>query len=109
MRSGIEKMKSIPICDFFYRVTMDIVTPLPETTNGYKYVLVAINHYSKWCEAQLVKKHDVCTIVKFLEDEIICKYGMPKYILTDNGSKWMKEFAEIYHNYGITHQFTTLV
>jgi hypothetical protein len=31
---------------------------------------------------------------------------MPKYILTDNGSKWMKEFAEIY---GITHQFTTLV
>jgi hypothetical protein len=32
MRSGIEKMQSIPICDLFYHVTMDIVGPLPETT-----------------------------------------------------------------------------
>jgi hypothetical protein len=28
-----------------------------------------------------------------------------KYILTNNGSEWMKEFAKISQNYGITHQF----
>ncbi|CAM6050880.1 unnamed protein product [Sphagnum compactum] len=32
-------------------------------------------------------------------------YGVPKYVLTDNGSE---EFAEICQNYGITHQFTAL-
>jgi hypothetical protein len=56
-------------------------------------VFVAIDHYYKWCEAQLIKEHDVIIATKFLEDEIICRYGIPKYILIDNGSQWMKEFA----------------
>jgi hypothetical protein len=50
MRSSIKEMKGIPICDLFYHVTLDIARPLPETTNGNKYVLVAIDHYFKWCE-----------------------------------------------------------
>jgi hypothetical protein len=108
MRSSIEEMKSIPICDLFYRVAMDIVGPLLETTNGNKYVLVAIDHYSKWCETQPIKELDACTAAKFLEDEVICRYGVLKYILADNGNEWMKEFAEVYQNYGITHWFTTL-
>jgi hypothetical protein len=80
-------------------------TLLLETTNGNKDVVVDIDHYSKWCEPRLVKEHDAYTIAKFLEYEVICRYGVPKYILTNNGSEWMKEFAEICQNYGITHQF----
>jgi len=95
MKSDIEEMKSIPICDLFYHVAMDTIGPLLETIDGNKYVLVIIYHYSKWCETWLVKEHDACTIVKFLENEVICKYGMLKYILINNGSEWMKEFAEI--------------
>jgi hypothetical protein len=34
---------------------MDIAKPLPETINGNKYVLVAIDHYSKWCEHNMSK------------------------------------------------------
>jgi hypothetical protein len=81
MRSGIEEMKSIPICDLFYCVALDTTRPLPKITNGNKHVLAVIDHYSKWCEAWPVKEHDAYTITKFLEDEVICRYGMPKYIL----------------------------
>ncbi len=95
MRSSIEEMKSIPICDLFYHVALDTVDPLLETTNGNKYVFVAIDHYSKWCKAWPVKEHDVHTAAKFLKDEVICGYGVPKYILTNNGNEWMKEFAKI--------------
>jgi hypothetical protein len=59
-------------------------------------VLVAINHYSKWCETWPVKEHDVCTVVKFFEDEVIYRYGVFKYILIDNGNEWMKEIVKIY-------------
>ncbi len=69
-------------------------------------MLVVIDHYFKWCEAWLVKEHDAFIVAKFLEDEVICRYGMSKYILTNNGSEWMKEFVEICQNYGIMHQFT---
>jgi hypothetical protein len=43
----------------FYGVILDIVGPLLETIDGNKYVFVAIDHYSKWCEARLIKEHDV--------------------------------------------------
>jgi transposase InsO family protein len=33
------------------------------------------------------------------------RYGVPKYILTDNKNEWMKEFAGMCYNYGITNQF----
>jgi len=106
MKFGIEEMKSIPICDLFYHVALDTTRPLPETINANKYVFVAIDYYFKWCEARPIKEHDVYTAAKFLEDEVICRYGVPKYILIDNGTEWMKEFVEFCHNYGITHQFT---
>ncbi len=47
MKFDIEEMKNIPICDLFYRVAMDTIGPLLETIDGNKYVLVAIDHYSK--------------------------------------------------------------
>jgi hypothetical protein len=39
-----EELKSIPICELFYKIVMDIARPLPETRLGNKYILMAINH-----------------------------------------------------------------
>ncbi len=47
IKSDIEEIKTIPICDLFYTVALDNVGPLPETKNGNKYAVVAIVHYSK--------------------------------------------------------------
>jgi hypothetical protein len=32
-----------------------------------------------------VADHGVKAVVKFLEDDVICRYGVPKFVLTDNG------------------------
>jgi hypothetical protein len=73
--------------------------------DGNKYALVAIDHYSKWCEAGPIKDHDVATATRFLEEEIIYKFGVPRFILTNNGHEWMAKFDIICKKYGITHQF----
>jgi hypothetical protein len=49
---------------------------LPKTYNGNKYISVAIDH------------HDVEIIARFLENEVICRFGIPKYIMTNNGFEW---------------------
>jgi hypothetical protein len=90
IRSEDEELKSIPICDLFHRVVMDIAGPLPETRSGNKYILVAIDHYSKWCEAKAVVDHGAKTVARFLEDDIICKYRIPKFVLTDNGGNGLQ-------------------
>jgi hypothetical protein len=60
-------MKNIPMCDLFYTVVLDIVGPLLETKSSNTYVLVAIEHYSKWFEARTMKDLDATTTTKFLE------------------------------------------
>jgi hypothetical protein len=106
IRSGDEQLKSIPICDLFHRVALDTSGPLPETKAGNKSILVAIDHYSKWCEAKVVANHGAKTVAMFLEDDVICRYGVPKFILTDNGGEWAAEFDLMCKDYGIQHQRT---
>jgi hypothetical protein len=106
IRSGDEQLKSIPICDLFHRVALDTAGPLPETRAGNKYILVAIDHYSKWCEAKAVADHGAKTTARFLEDDIICRFGVPKFILTDNGGEWAAEFDVMCRDYAIQHQRT---
>jgi len=106
IRSGDEQLKSIPIYDLFYRVALDTAGSLPETKSGNKYILVAIDHYSKWCEAKVVADHGARTAAKFLEDDMICRYGVPRFILIDNGGEWGAEFDVMCKDYAIQHQHT---
>ncbi len=106
IRSGDEQLKSIPICDLFHRVALDTAGPLHETRSGNKYILVAIDHYSKWCEAKTIVDHGAKTAARFLEDDLICRYGVPIFVLTDNGGEWGAEFETMCKDFAIHHQRT---
>jgi len=106
VRFGDEELKTIPICDLFHRIAMDTAGPLPETKSGNRYILVAIDHYSKWCKVKAVADHGAKTATTFLEDDIVCRYGVPKFVLTDNGGEWAAEFNVMCKDYAIHHQRT---
>ncbi len=67
----MEDLKNIPMCDLCYRITLDITRPLPKTTQGNKYILATIDHYSKWCEAKVIHDHIVDMATRFLKENII--------------------------------------
>jgi hypothetical protein len=100
---SIGEMKNIPICDLFHMVALDTAGPLLEIKDGNKYVLITIDDYAKWCEVRRVKDHDVATTARFMGKEIICRFGVPIFILTNNGGEWMAEFDLMCKKYGITH------
>jgi hypothetical protein len=91
----------------FYKIALYTVGPLPKTTNGNKYILVAIDHYSKWCEAKAILDHTTIVTTRFLKKEIICRYKVFKFILMDNGGEWSTEFDNMCKVYGIHHQYIT--
>ncbi|XP_070032744.1 uncharacterized protein [Nicotiana tomentosiformis] len=76
---------------------MDIIGPIdPKASNGHKFILIAIDYFTKWVEAVTFKVVTKKAMVDFVHTNIICRFGIPKTIITDNAanlnSHLMKEF-----------------
>lgn len=69
----------------FDKVSMDIVGPLPITTQNNEYILTIQDQLSKYSLAVPLCKTDSRTIATALIDHLITKFGAPKSILTDQG------------------------
>jgi len=67
----------------FKQIGIDLIT-LPEV-NGFRYVAVVIDYFSKWRESRPLT--DV-TVARFIYDEIICRHGCPKLEISDQGREF---------------------
>jgi len=85
--SNVEDLKNIPICDLFYKIALDTAGPLPETNEGNKYILIAIDRYFKWCKTKAIPDHTIANAIRFLKKYIIYRYGVPNFILNNNGGE----------------------
>ena len=70
----------------FQKITWDIMGPLPVTRKGNKYILVVTDVFSKWVEAFPLQVTDGLTLTSILMDEVICWYGVPQQLHSDQGS-----------------------
>ena len=43
-------------------------------------------------------------MAKFIEKSLICRYGFPHHIVTDNGVQFQAEIVELLQSYDIEHQ-----
>jgi transposase InsO family protein len=66
---------------------LDIVGPFPRAIRGYRFLYIAIDKFTKWPEVTLVVKINKQSTVKFIKS-IICRFGVPNRIITDNGSQF---------------------
>jgi len=86
-------------------MALDIVGPLPKINKGNKYIHVDVDHYFKWCEIKTMLDHTIPTTTKFLEEEIICRYGVLEFIFINNSGEWFVEFHNLSKVYGIHHHY----
>lgn len=88
-------------------VAADIMGPFPLSKIKSAYLLVFQDLFTKWIELFPIKKPDATTIIKLFEENIVCRWGTPEVIVTDNGTEFsnnaMKEMAQAF---GIHHQTT---
>ena len=68
---------------------LDVVGPLPNSSGYHLYILVVIDYFSEWVEAVAHKEVKKKNVANFMKVNIIYCFGIPRYILTDNG----KQFA----------------
>ena len=63
--------------------------PFKTARVGMTHLLVAVDKFTKWIEAQPIKKLDGLTAVTFIADNA-SRYGLPNSIITDNGTNFAK-------------------
>ncbi|KAL0320195.1 UNVERIFIED_CONTAM: hypothetical protein Sradi_5281000 [Sesamum radiatum] len=73
---------------------LDVVGPLTKSSSGYLYILTATDYFSKWAEAVPVKEVKKENIADFIRINIIFRYGIPRYIITDNGKPFCNSLID---------------
>ena len=79
---------NIPTGHRWDRIAMDILDVCEPTPDGYRYILVIADYFSKWTEAFPIKDKCTDTVVDVLVDKIILRFGMPLVIHSDQGREF---------------------
>ncbi|KAG5888709.1 hypothetical protein JTB14_035774 [Gonioctena quinquepunctata] len=80
----------------FERIAIDIAGPFPVSDHGNKYILVAMDYFSKWAEAYALPNQEAITVADVLVKEWICRFGIPMELHSDQGRNFESNlFQEI--------------
>ena len=66
-----------------------MVGPFKRSKDKKTHLLVAVDKFTKWVEAEPVSKCDAATAVQFIK-KVIFLFGFPHSIITDNGTNLSK-------------------
>ena len=68
------------------------------------YILLAVDYVSKWVEAIACPINDASIVVRFIQRNILSRFGAPRTIISDEGNHFAnKFFAKLMSRYGIKH------
>nr|KYP33532.1 Gypsy retrotransposon integrase-like protein 1 [Cajanus cajan] len=88
---------------------MDILGPFPPAKGQVKFLLVAVDHFTKWIEAEAVATITASNVQKFFWKNVITRFGIPYALITDNGLQFTdRRFNEFLARLGIKHKMTSV-
>ncbi|CAL9012340.1 unnamed protein product [Prunus brigantina] len=67
---------------------LDLIGPMPEGKGQVKYAVVAVDYFTKWAEAEALATITAARIETFVWQNIVCRFGIPNIIVTDNGRQF---------------------
>jgi hypothetical protein len=91
----------------FHQVGIDVMGPLNITPNGKRYIVLAIDHFSKYIEARALEDADAQSIAVFIHDDIICRHCIPAIITSDRGTEFVNELIKTLTKAYRIHHITT--
>ncbi len=89
-------------------VALDMAGPLARTPSGNRFVLLAVDHFTRYVIARAVKDASAATAAKFWVQDVVTRFGAPETLLTDKGSNFVAElFRETCRTLGTKRKLTT--
>ena len=80
---------------------MDFLGPFPFSF-GNLHILLTMDYVSKWVEAILTSTNDANAVVKFLHSHIFTRFGTPRALITDGGTRFCNKLVDkVLQKYGV--------
>ncbi len=77
-------------------ITTDIMGPCQETENKNKYILIIIDHFTKWMELYAMKTMEAVETAEKIT-AFTCRHGVPNRVLSDQGRNYQADLlSELY-------------
>nr|GEU43466.1 reverse transcriptase domain-containing protein [Tanacetum cinerariifolium] len=88
---------------------IDIAGPFLEGPGKVKFLIVAMDYFTKWIEAKAVATITDGQVKKFVWDNIVCRFGIPGEIISDNGKQFSDNpFKDWCDKLNITQRFASV-
>jgi hypothetical protein len=82
--------------------------PLPTTEEGNRWLLIAVDHTTKWPVVKSVPQASNDIVAKFLHEEIVMRFGCPTEIITDRAPNFTTATLRAYmRTLGVKHVLTS--
>ena len=128
-KDSAELVKKCRECQFFSRIShspatimtpinspvpfdqwgIDLVTDLPAATGNRRWLIVAVDYFTKWVEAEPLGSITQEQVIKFIWKNLICRFGLPRSIVTDNGTQFTGGLTEDFlSKYHIQHKLSSV-
>ncbi|KAL2230407.1 UNVERIFIED_CONTAM: Gag-Pol polyprotein [Sesamum indicum] len=86
---------------------IDILGPFSRAQK--KFVIVAVEYFSKWVEAEAVSKITEREAISFIWKNIVCRFGIPRVLISDNGTQFQgRKITAWLQELKIQQNFTTV-
>uniref|UniRef100_A0A1Y1N3D6 RNA-directed DNA polymerase n=1 Tax=Photinus pyralis TaxID=7054 RepID=A0A1Y1N3D6_PHOPY len=90
-------------------ISLDFMGPFPRSTKGHTHILVISDYFSKFVLLFPVRAATAQTLVKCVEDHVFLMFGVPQFIVCDNGVQMRsKLFINLCDQYHVKILFTPL-
>ncbi len=100
-------LNTLPVKGLFYRFGVDLAGPLPTTKSGMSYVMLAVDHFSKNLTTAALPNKEAATVAAAFKERVLCVYGAPAEVLTDQGTEFRDVFDRQLQEANIDHRTTT--
>ncbi|XP_042418192.1 uncharacterized protein K02A2.6-like [Zingiber officinale] len=99
---------SIVSCPF-YQWGMNIVGPFLMAPGQRRFLLVAVDYFSKWVEAEALAKITEDVVIQFLWKNILCRFSILHKLVSDNGRQFQGQKIHAWcKGFGITQSFASV-
>ncbi|GJU71406.1 putative ribonuclease H-like domain-containing protein [Tanacetum coccineum] len=113
-RNPQQKLTPITSPWSFYKWGIDIAGPFLEGPGKVKILIMAMDYFIKWIEAKPLTTITGNQIKNFLWDNIVCRFGLPGKIISNNGKQfwdnpfkdWCKKLCIHQHFASVKHSQT---